>query len=143
ILPNQDYPVAVTAQYYYGAPGAGLTVQANASIAFDSTPFPNEADFHFGLAREKYTGDRKDLDAPVTDDQGKSNLTINLSDLKDLTKPLAATIEVDVFEPSGRPIIATITRPIRLRPMTIGLRSAAGDDAVSEGQPAKVDIIAL
>ncbi|HXP02873.1 MAG TPA: alpha-2-macroglobulin [Stellaceae bacterium] len=143
IRPNQDYPVAITSQYYYGAPGTGLTVQANASIAFDDNPFPSEPDFHFGLVNEKYAGDRKDLDAPVTDDQGKSSLTINLSDLPDLTKPLAATIEVDVFEPSGRPITATLTRPIRLRPLTIGLRSSAGDDAVPEGAPASVDIIAL
>ena len=143
IRPNQDYPVAITSQYYYGAPGSGLTVQANASIAFDDNPYPSEPDFHFGLVNEKYNGDLKQLDAPVTDDQGKSSVTINLSDLPDLTKPLAATIEVDVFEPSGRQISATLTRPIRLRPVAIGLRSSAGDDAVPEGQPAKLDVIAL
>ena len=143
IRPKQDYPVTVTGQYYYGAPGVGLTVQASASIAFDDKPFPSEPDFQFGLVNEKYNGDRKDLDAPVTDDDGKSSLTLNLGDLPDLTKPLAATIEVNVFEPSGRPITATLTRPIRLRPLTIGLRSSTGDDPVAEGAPAKVDVIAL
>jgi alpha-2-macroglobulin len=143
IRPNQAYAVAITSQYYYGAPGAGLTVQANASIAFDDNPFPSEPDFHFGLVGEKYNGDRKDLDAPVTDDQGKSSLTVNFTDLPDLTRPIAATIEVNVFEPSGRPITATLTRPIRQRALTIGLRSSAGDDAVPEGQPEKLDIIAL
>ena len=143
IRPNKDYSVAINSQYYYGAPGSGLTVQANASIAFADNPFPSEPDFHFGLVNEKYNGDRKDLDAPATDDDGKSSLTINLSDLPDLTKPLAATIEVNVFEPSGRPITATLTRPIRLRPLTIGLRSSTGDDPVAEGAPAKVDVIAL
>src|SRR5437763_9449725 len=34
-------------------------------------------------------------------------------------------------------------RPIRQRPLAIGLRSPAGDDAIPEGQPANVEIIAL
>src|SRR6185437_7115642 len=140
---NEPYPMAVSAQYYYGAPGAGLTVEANATIAFDPTPFPGEADFHFGVADEKYAGDRKDLDVPATDANGKSSLELNLTDLPDLTKPIAATVEVSVFEPSGRAIVASLTRPIRVRPMTIGLRSSSGDEAVPEGEASKLDVIAL
>ena len=143
IQPNQPFPVDIAGTYYYGAPGAGLTVQANATIAFDDNPFPAEPDFHFGLVDEKYNGDRKDLDAPATDDNGKSSLSVDLTDLPDLTRPLAATIEVSVFEPSGRPIVATLTRPVRERAVWIGLRSSAGDDAVPEGQPAALDVIAL
>src|SRR6267154_2647630 len=60
-----------------------------------------------------------------------------------LTKPLAATIRVSVFEPSGRAVIESVTRPIRQRPLAIGLRSPAGDEAVPEGQPASLDVIAL
>ena len=42
-----------------------------------------------------------------------------------------------MFEPSGRRDQSqTLTRPIRTRPLAIGLRSPAGDDAVAEGQPA-------
>jgi uncharacterized protein YfaS (alpha-2-macroglobulin family) len=143
IHPNQPYAVDVVGTYYYGAPGAGLAVQAGAQIAFDSNPFPTEPDFHFGLVDEKYDGDRKDIDAPATDADGKSSLSLNLTDLPDLTKPLAATIEVSVFEPSGRSVDTSLTRPIRLRPVTIGLRSVSGDDAISEGQPAKLDVIAV
>ncbi len=143
IRPNEPYPVAIAGQYYYGAPGAGLTVEANATIAFDPNPFPGEADFHFGLLDEKYAGDRKDLDVAATDANGKSSLEINLTDLPDLTKPVAATVEVSVFEPSGRAIVGSLTRPIRVRPVTIGLRSSSGDDAVPEGEAAKLDVIAL
>ena len=143
IHPNQAYPVSIVGKYYYGAPGAGLSVQADAQIAFDDQPFPTEPDFQFGLVDEKYSGDRKDLDVPATDADGKSSLDVNLTDLPDLTKPIAATIEVSVFEPSGRAITATLTRPIRERAMTIGLRSSAGDDAVPEGAPAKLDVIAV
>ena len=143
IIPKQPYTIGITGTYYYGAPGAGLAVQANATVAFDDNPFPDEPDFHFGLVDEKYDGERKDLDAPVTDADGKSSVDVQFDDLPDLTRPLAATIEVDVFEPSGRPIVATLTRPIRERAVTIGLRSSSGDDAVPEGQPAKLDLIAL
>src|SRR5665213_520872 len=120
IHPNEAYPVTIAGKYYYGAPDADLTVQATATIAFDPTPFPGEPDFQFGLVGEKYDGERKDLDAPATDADGKSSLEVNLTDLPDLTRPLAATIEVSVFEPSGRPIVAALTRPIRERAMAIG-----------------------
>ena len=57
-----------------------------------------------------------------------------LNDLPDLTRPLAATIRVGVFEPSGRAVSETLTRPIRQRPLAIGLRSPSGDDEVPGGR---------
>jgi hypothetical protein len=143
IHPNEAYPVAIAGKYYFGAPGAGLSVTATAQVGFDDKPFPSEPDFQFGLIGEKYDGERTSLDAPATDADGKSSATLDLTDLPDLTRPLEATIQVVVFEPSGRPISTTLTRPIRQRPVTIGLHSPAGDDAVPEGQPATLDVIAL
>ncbi|HEX3954073.1 MAG TPA: MG2 domain-containing protein [Stellaceae bacterium] len=143
IRPNEAFPVDVSANFYYGAPGAGLSIEAQATIALDDSPFPDEPDFHFGLVDEEYAGDRKDLEAAATDADGKSSVEVNLTDLPDLTKPLAATIRVSVFEPSGRPVSETLTRPILQRPLAIGLRSPAGDDAIPEGQPAKLEVITL
>ena len=143
VKPGEPFPVAINARYYYGAPGAGLNVEAQATIAFDEAPFPNEPGFHFGLAGEEFTADRKDLDVPATDGDGKATVALTLTDLPDVTKPLAATMRVSVFEPSGRAVTESVTRPIRQRPLAIGLRSPAGDDAVPEGQPANVEIIAL
>jgi uncharacterized protein YfaS (alpha-2-macroglobulin family) len=143
IRPAEPFPVTATARYYYGAPGAGLAVEAQATIAPDEAPYPNEPGFHFGLAGEEYAGDRKDLDTTATDDAGQSTVTLDLTDLPELTRPLAATIRVSVFEPSGRAVSQTVTRPIRTRPLAIGLRSPAGEDAVPDGQPANLEIIAL
>src|SRR5207244_3099825 len=98
---------------------------------------------HFGLVGEKFASDRKDLDVSTTDAAGKSSLALNLTDLPDLTRPLAATVRVSVFEPSGRAVSESVTRPIRQRPLAIGLRSPAGDEAVPEGKPASLDVIAL
>jgi uncharacterized protein YfaS (alpha-2-macroglobulin family) len=143
VRPGEPFPVAVAANYYYGAPGAGLAVEAQATIALDDKPFPGEPGFQFGLVDEKFTSDRKDLDTEATDAMGKSSVSLELADLPDLTRPLSATIEVSVFEPSGRAISQTLTRPIRQRNLAIGLHSPSGEDAVAEGQPANLEIIAL
>jgi len=143
VKPGEPFPVTVGARYYYGAPGAGLSVEAQATIAFDDAPFPNEPGFHFGLVGDEFTSTRKDLEPPATDAEGKTTIALNLTDLPDVTKPLAVTVQVSVFEPSGRAVIESVTRPIRQRPIAIGLRSPAGDDAIPEGQPANVEIIAL
>ena len=143
VRPGEPFSVAVAASYYYGAPGAQLPVQAQATIALDDDPYPDQPGFQFGLTDEEFPGDRKDLDAAATDDAGKSTVTLDLGKLPDLTKPLAATVEVSVFEPSGRAVSESLSRPIRQRALAIGLRSPAGDEAVPEGQPASLDIIAL
>src|SRR6516162_9145975 len=120
IRPAQAFQVEIAAHYYYGAPGAGLGTEAEAVIALDDNPYPNYPDFQFGLADEEFTPDRRDIEAPVTDEDGKAQLSVALNDLPDLTRPLAATIRVGVFEPSGRAISETLTRPIRQRPLSIG-----------------------
>jgi uncharacterized protein YfaS (alpha-2-macroglobulin family) len=143
IRPAEAFPVEIAAHYYYGAPGAGLGTEAEAVIALDDNQFPNYPDVQFGLADEEFSPDRRDLEAPVTGEDGKAQLSVALSDLPDLTRPLAATIRVGVFEPSGRAVSATLTRPIRQRPLAIGLRSPAGADAVPEGTEAALEVIAL
>ncbi len=143
LVAGEAFPVAINARYYYGAPGAGLAVEAEATIALDENPFPKLTGFRFGLAEEGFTGKRQDIDAPATDAEGKSTALVNLTDIPDVTKPLAATIRVSVVEPSGRAVTETVTRPIRQRPLAIGLRSPTGEAAVLEGQPATVEVIAV
>src|SRR5438874_2731127 len=143
IHPGEPFPVDVDARYYYGAPGAGLAIEAEAVIALDDNPFPMQPGFRFGLVDEEFTGDRRDIEASPTDQNGKARLSVALNDLPDLTRPLAATIRVGVFEPSGRAVYETVNRPIRQHPVAIGLRSPTGDDAVPEGAEAKLEVIAV
>ncbi|MBV9202994.1 MAG: alpha-2-macroglobulin family protein, partial [Alphaproteobacteria bacterium] len=143
IRPGEVFPVDVDARFYYGAPGAGLGIEAEAVISLDDNPFPALPSFHFGLVDEEFTGDRRDIEAPTTDENGKARLSAALNDLPDLTRPLAATIRVGVFEPSGRAVYGSLSRPIRQRPVAIGLRCPDGDDAVLEGAEAKLDVIAV
>src|SRR6516225_3243070 len=143
IRPGEAFPVDLVARYYYGAPGAGLAIEAEAVIALDENPFPMQPGFRFGLVDEEFTGDRRDIEAPSTDENGKARLSVALNDLPDVTRPLAATIRVGVFEPSGRAVYETVNRPIRQHPVAIGLRSPTGDDAVPEGAEAKLEVIAV
>ncbi len=143
IVPGDAFPIGVEARYYYGAPGADLPVEAEATIAFDEAPFPSEPGFRFGLESEEFAGTRQDVEAAPTDSDGKSAASLTLTDPPDLTKPLAATVRLSVVEPSGRTVTETVTRPIRQRPLAIGLRSPNGDEAVPEGQAASVEIIAV
>jgi uncharacterized protein YfaS (alpha-2-macroglobulin family) len=82
-------------------------------ISLDEDPFPTHPGFQFGLVGEEFTGDRRDVEAPSADENGKARLSVMLNDLPDLTRPLAATIRVGVFEPSGRAVYETVSRPIR------------------------------
>ena len=143
IRPGEAFSVDVTARYYYGAPGAGLPIEAEAVIALDENPFPMHPGFRFGLIDEEFNADRRDIEAPSTDDGGKARLSVTLNDLPDSTRPLAATIRAGVFEPSGRAVYETVSRPIRQRPLAIGLRSPAGDEATREGSEAKIEVIAV
>ncbi|HEX3863764.1 MAG TPA: MG2 domain-containing protein [Stellaceae bacterium] len=145
VRPGEDYPVNVAARYYYGAPGAELAVEAHATVAIDDNPYPNEPGFSFGLADEEFSSDRKDIDVSPTDAEGKANIALALGDLPEHTKPLAATVDVSVFEPSGRAVSASLTRPVRERPLAIGLHLPNGDDdnGVADGQPAALEAIAL
>ncbi|HEY1798399.1 MAG TPA: alpha-2-macroglobulin [Stellaceae bacterium] len=144
IRPGQDYAAEVTATYYYGAPGAGLSAEGTEQIAYDASPYPDQPGYQWGLVDESYDGTTQDLDVAATDDQGKSSVAVTLDKVPDKTKPLSATINVSVFEPSGRAISQSVTRPIRQRDLAIGLHSPYDEDnAVPEGQAATLDLIAL
>ena len=45
IRPGEAFPVDVDARYYYGAPGAGLAIEAEAVISLDESPFPTHPGF--------------------------------------------------------------------------------------------------
>ena len=60
VRPGAPFPVEITARYYYGAPGAGLSLEAQATIGLDDQPYPNEPGFRFGLVDEKFAADRND-----------------------------------------------------------------------------------
>ena len=71
-----------TRAYYYGAPGAGLAIEAEAAIALDDNPFPDLSRLQFGLVGEEFTGDPRDIEAPRQTTTAR-RASVDLADLPD------------------------------------------------------------
>ncbi len=143
IVPGQPYRLPVAARYLYGAPGAGLTGQAQMRLVIDPTPFPVLAGYRVGLEGETYAPDSKDLKLPETDAQGHATLAIDLARAPDTTHALKAAISVGVNDPSGHAALATTEIPVRPNNALIGIKPAFADNAVDAGTEAGFDVIAV
>ena len=78
-------------------PGPELAVEARGDDRLRRGPVPERARLSVrpGSTRSS-PATRQDVEAPPTDGDGKSTVSLTLSDLPDLTKPLAATVRVSV-----------------------------------------------
>jgi uncharacterized protein YfaS (alpha-2-macroglobulin family) len=136
--------LTVDGRYLFGAPGAGLDLEATLTLLSDSTPFPQWKDYVFGLMDERLDPIQINAeDLPQTDINGHAEIDLRLPDLPVTTKPLKADIAVRMREPGGRAVEQTVTLPVEsLRPM-IALKPSFEDGAAPEGQPAEFQIVAL
>ena len=103
IRPGEPFPVAVTGELLLRRAGGRARGRGAGDDRARRQPFPSEPGFQFGLVDEEFCRQQPRISTrrrPTT--HGKSSVTLDLTDLPDLTKPLAATIRVSVFEPSGR-----------------------------------------
>lgn len=141
----EDHPaaIAIGAKFLYGAPAANLVTKADMVIARDPNPFPKQEGYEFGLADEEISPKRIDIADTRTDDAGKANLPITVQGLPDVQSPLAATIRAEVYEFGGRPVLKSITLPIRRAGITLGIKPAFNDHEIAEDSQAGFDIIAL
>ena len=66
----------LSADFLYGAPASGLTVESDLRITVDPNPFPAFAKYSFGSeeARKNFEPPLITLDGPETDDKGKSRI---------------------------------------------------------------------
>ncbi len=143
LVPAQPYALPVTARFLYGAPGAGLTGQAQMRLVLDPEPFPIMAGYRIGLENETYAPDSKDLPVPDTDAQGHTSLAIALPRAPDTTHALKASLTVGINDPSGHASLATVEIPVRPAGRLIGIKPAFGDNAVDAGTEAAFDVIAV
>ena len=143
LVPGQPYALPVTARFLYGAPGAGLTGQAQMRLVIDPAPFPALAGYRIGLENETYAPDSKDLTVPDTDAQGHTTLAIALPRAPDTTHALKASITVGINDPSGHASLATTEIPVRPAGRLIGIKPAFTDNAVDAGTEAAFDVIAV
>lgn len=141
ILPDTPVGLQLDARFLYGAPAGHLRVRLDGTVMADPTPFPDHADYRFGLADDSiYPIQRKAIDG-TTDARGRAAFTFALDRLPDTTVPLALRLVARVFDIGGRPVNQTLSVPVRDRDLYIGLRQAKPGDRQDDG-PA-IDIVTL
>ena len=136
----------VQADFLYGAPAAGLTVEGDMRVTLDDQPFASFARYRFGLesAREKFEPPLINLSAPDTDAKGKSQLIWAGDGIKDTALPLKAQVQVRVFEPgNGRATKNDRTLPLRTREAYIGIRPVFEGRYASEGRDVQFELVAV
>ncbi|MBM3648648.1 MAG: alpha-2-macroglobulin family protein, partial [Alphaproteobacteria bacterium] len=145
LKPGQINNFDIQAEFLYGAPGSGLTVEADMRITVDAQPFPDFARYSFGShdERKAFEPPFLTLKAPDTDATGKSRIEWS-GDLKDTPLPLRAQIQVRVFEPGGgRATKTEKTLPMRTRNAYLGIRPTFEGRYSREGTETEFDIVAV
>ncbi|GAB6040452.1 MG2 domain-containing protein [Endothiovibrio diazotrophicus] len=140
---DESLDLPLTAEYFYGAPGAGLHGEAELVLEVDPQPFPAYPAYRFGLIDEEWTPRRFPLELPDTDTAGASRLRLTLPTLAPPDRPLRAAVRASVFEPGGRPVNALTHLAVRLGELNIGIRPHFDGDQVDVDRPARFDVIAL
>ncbi|WP_119169096.1 alpha-2-macroglobulin family protein [Algihabitans albus] len=143
LAPPETAEIELEGRWLFGAPAAGLAVQAEAVIDLDPEPFPDYGDWTFGLADEEVSPLRETLPAVRTDAEGESRIAVSLPRLPDSAGPLAARVTVSLFDAGGRPVTRDLKLPLRPRPAEIGLKPRFAEGSIDAGHTAAVDLVAL
>lgn len=143
VVAGQRRPVNVEARFLYGAPGSGLAVEGEARLRIDPNPFPDYADYSFGLVEGAFSQQRLRLGDTMTDGDGKATLTLAIDrGIESQGKPLRADLVVGVAEPGGRFVQESIRVPVRVDKRYLGLRKA-DSSAAGRNQPIDFEIVML
>jgi uncharacterized protein YfaS (alpha-2-macroglobulin family) len=143
ITPGEAIPVDIAARFLYGAPGADLKGEAEASLMVDPAPFSSYRGWRFGLQEEKFKAEPIELTVDQTDADGHSKVGGQIEKAADSTRPLKASIKVSIFEPGGRSTDTEISLPVRTKPLFIGLHERFRDRRIEEDTEAAFDIAAV
>ena len=132
LTPGRPLEIPVTARFLYGAPGSGLSGNAQYRLITERSPFPALQGFLFGLEDEVFAPDMLSAELPETDAQGRATLTLNLERAPDTTRPLRAELTLQVEEPGGRASSAQLPLAVAGAPRLIGIRGPQSVDANAE-----------
>lgn len=140
---GQSRPINVQADFLYGAPGAGLAVEAEGRLMIDPTPFPDFATYSFGRADESFDEQLFQLPGTVTDGTGAAQILMQLPNEPQTTLPLRARMIASVADPGGRLVRESFTVPVRLNNVYLGLAPQFENRRAGAGERVAYDLIAL
>ncbi|MCK9174105.1 MAG: alpha-2-macroglobulin family protein [Desulforhopalus sp.] len=123
--------VKLQADYLFGAPGSGLTVNAEMRLGVAHYPFGNYKEFFFG---DSFKPARFSFDKMTTDDKG--GLLIPVQTDITTSQPLQGEITASVSDVDGRRTSARSTVPILVAPMYAGIRPETPGNVQKDSQTA-------
>ncbi|WP_428658500.1 alpha-2-macroglobulin family protein [Reyranella sp.] len=136
----------LSADFLYGAPASGLTVESDLRVVVDPNPFPAFARYNFGSeeARKNFEPPLITLGGPETDENGKSRIEWAGDQVKDTDLALRAQITARVFEPgNGRATKTDKTLPLRTRDVYLGVSPTFEGRYAREGTDTAFDLVAV
>lgn len=140
--PSKKAELGLKATFLYGPPAAGLKTETHITLRRNPRPYDAYQDYHFGLVEEDFYSKSLAPVEGVTDDLGRSVISLDLKDIPDTTQPMLAYIQSYVMDVSGRPVDAKTALALRPRDVEVGLKPAFAG-SLSAGEDAAFDVIAL
>ncbi len=143
LVPGQPQQVRVDGRFLYGAPAAGLDLEADLRLRTGRSldGFPG---YVFGLADEEETADQMALShVPRLDADGRAMIDIDLGVLPSTTRPLIAGLAVRLREGGGRAVERNATMAVRPAGMMIGIKPEFDGGLVGEDTTARFRVLAV
>ncbi len=141
IDPDNLPRIALDARFLYGAPAAGLAVEGEIQVKPTDalSAFPG---YRFGLETEAVEPVSGSLPATTTDAQGQATVTPVIPEMAPTTKPLEASVQVQVIDDNGHPVERSVDLPVQSKQVRLGVKPLF-DGSVEEGGNARFEIIAV
>ncbi|MFS8037068.1 alpha-2-macroglobulin [Xanthobacter sp. AM11] len=137
---NRPVEVLVEGRFLFGAPAAGLDVEAEAELRAAAAR-PGFAGYAFGNGEDEVLAERQPVaDAPRTDPRGRASLRLGASELPRTARPLEMEAIVRLVESGGRAVQRTIVLPVAPAGSQIGVKPLF-TDRVREGEAASFDVV--
>lgn len=135
--------VVVSAEYLYGAPGSGLQVEAQFSLTPDPRPFTEFDGYLFGREDEQIDFAVQQMEETRTDDAGVAVFSCGLDEFPGGTRPVRATVALDVVDIDGRTVAHQIQVPVRHLDRYVGIKPGFSGKKTSEESMADFEVIVL
>lgn len=133
--------IDVDVRYLYGAPGADLSISGEVTIRRAAqSAIPGFDGYTVGLSDEPVEAQKSEFEKTVTDESGKANLSIALSE-PETNLPLEAEFTISASETGGRAVTRSITLPIVPKGIAIGIKAGFAANEIGNGDTAKFGVI--
>ncbi|PRC94638.1 alpha-2-macroglobulin family protein [Solimicrobium silvestre] len=142
LKPDQEYTIAVSGNYLYGAPAAGNrllgVVQFERNLNPLSKQFPG---FEFGDVNENEKKTRKELEEQTLSDKGQAQVAVDLSPVAKRHSPFTVRTTLSLLESGGRPVVRSIEKTVWPAPVLVGVRPLFSGAYATENSPVEFEVI--